>query len=57
MAWRGEMVGDLRASGVGDGWFQLCQDHRQWSEICFSAVDILAQHRGTITCAANICQI
>ena len=52
--WRDEIVGDLRAVGVGDGWYQLCQNRRQWSETCSSAVDILAQHRGTITCAANI---
>jgi len=28
--WRDEIVGDLRAIGVGDEWFQLCQNRRQW---------------------------
>ena len=46
----------MHAVGVGDGWFQLCQDREQWSELYFGAVDILAQNRGTITCA-NIFQI
>ena len=27
---------------------------KQWSEMCSSAVDVLAQNRGTITCAANV---
>ena len=40
--------------GVGDEWFQLCQDRMQWSEMCSSAVDVLAQNRGTIICAANV---
>jgi len=26
--WRDEIVGDLCAIGVGDEWFQLCQNHR-----------------------------
>jgi len=52
--WHDEVAGDLHAIGVGDGWFQLCQDHKQRSEICSSAINILAQSRGTITCAANI---
>ena len=51
---RDEVTGDFCAIGVGDGWFQLCQDRKLWSELCSSAVDILAQNRGTISCAANI---
>jgi len=46
-------VGNLRTIGIGGGWFQLCQDRKQWSEICSSAVEILAQNKGTITYAAN----
>ena len=52
--WRDELTGDLHTIGVGDGWFQLYQDRKQWSEICSSAINILAQSRGTITCATNI---
>ena len=52
--WRDELVRDLCAICVGDGWFQLCQDRKQWSELCSNAVDILAQNKGTIACAANI---
>ena len=44
----------LRAIGVGGGWFHLYQDRKQWSEMCSSAIEILAQSRGTITCVANI---
>ena len=52
--WHNEVVGDLRAIGVVEGWFQLYQDCKQWSEICSSGVDILAKNRGIVTCAANI---
>jgi len=52
--WRDEVAGDLHTIGVRDGWFQLCQDCKQWSELCSSTVDILAQNRETITCAINI---
>jgi len=50
--WHDEVAGDLHAIGVG--WFQLCQDHKQCSEICSSAINILAQSRGTVSYAANI---
>ena len=52
--WCDEVAGDLHAMGVGDEWSQLCQNHKQWSEMCSSAVDVLAQNRGTITCTANV---
>ena len=52
--WHGEVAGDLRAIGIGDGWGWLCQDCKLWSELCSSVIDILAQNKGTITCAANI---
>jgi len=47
--WHNEVVGDLRVIGVR--WYQDC---KQWSETYFSGIDILAQNRGTVTCAANI---
>jgi len=31
--WNDEVAGDLHAIGVGDGWFQLCQDRKQWSDM------------------------
>ena len=46
--WHDEVVGDLCAIVVGDGWFQLCQDCKQWLEVCSSAVDVLAQNKGTM---------
>ena len=52
--WFDEVVSNLHALGVEDEWYWLCQDRKQWSELCFNAVDILVQNRGTNTCAANI---
>ena len=46
--WCDEVAGDLHAMGVGDEWSQLCQNHKQWSEMCSSAVDVLAQNRGQL---------
>ena len=51
--WCNEMASDLHALSVEDEWYWLCQDCKQWSELCSSAVDILAQNRGTNTCADN----
>ena len=51
--WRDEVTGDLRAIGVGDEWFQLCQDRKQWSKMYSIAVGCYAQNSGTITCVAN----
>jgi len=52
--WHDEVVGNLCATGVKDGWKRLCQDRKQWSEICSSGVNILAQNSGTVTCVVNI---
>ena len=52
--WCDELVSDLHAIGVKDGWHQLCQDRKEWSELCSCAVDVLAQSRGRNTGAANI---
>ena len=50
-----EVVGGLCTFGVGDGWFQLYQDHKQWSELCSSVVGILAQNSGAITRIQCVC--
>ena len=47
-------MSDLHVIGVEDGWYQLCQDRKEWSELCSRAVDVLAQSRGRNTGAANI---
>ena len=39
---------------LGNGWFQICQDCKQWSEMCSSAIDILAQSRESVTWTTNI---
>ena len=32
--WRDGVMADLRAMGVEDDWYALCQDRREWSALC-----------------------
>ena len=52
--WRDKVMSDLRALGVTDEWYWLCQDRRLWSELCSTAVSVLAHHRRLTTCVANV---
>jgi len=47
--WCDKVAGDLCAIDVGDEGMG-CQDRKQWSEICSSAIAILAQSRDNYLC-------
>jgi len=51
--WRDQMSGDLQAIGLKEGWYQLCQDRKQWSTSCHDGVEGVASCRKRNTCAAN----
>ena len=51
--WRDLASADLQAIGVKEGWYQLCEDRKEWSERCRVGVEEVASSRCRNTCAAN----
>lgn len=51
--WRDMTSGDLQAIGMKEGWYQLCQDKKDWCGRCRKGVDEVASCRRRNTCAAN----
>ena len=52
--WQDKVMGDLCALSATDEWYWLCQYHWLWSELHLTDIDVLANHRRSATCAANI---
>ncbi len=50
--WRDMVVTDLQAIDVRDGWYQLCQDRKEWFDVCRDGVARVAARRKS-TCLAN----
>jgi hypothetical protein len=43
--WRDGVMADLRAMGVEDDWYTLCQDRREWSALCREGIEVTRAQR------------
>ena len=42
---RDGVMADLRAMGVEDDWYALCQDRREWSALCREGIEVTRAQR------------
>lgn len=51
--WRDVARSNVEAIGVSDRWYELCQDRKEWFELCCEGVERVSQTRQRNTCPAN----
>ena len=49
--WRDAAKSDVEAIGVGDRWYELCQDRKEWFRLCSEGMEKVTRRKST--CAAN----
>ena len=51
--WRDVAKSHVEAIGVGDGWYELCQDRKEWLWLCIEGMEKISRSRQKNTCSAN----
>ena len=41
--WRDVAKSDVEAIGVGDGWYELCQDRKEWFWLCNEGMEKISR--------------
>ena len=49
--WRDAAKSDMEATGVGDRWYELCQDRKEWFRLCSKGMEKITRQKNT--CSAN----
>ena len=49
--WRDAARSDVEAIGVGDRWYELCQDRKEWFRLCSEGMEKVTRQKST--CSAN----
>ena len=53
--WRDAAKSNVEAIGVGERWYELCQDRKGWLEFCWEGVEKISEIKRTNVCPANAC--
>ena len=52
--WRDVVKADVEAIGVGEGWYETCQDRKEWFRVCSSGVaEVSKSRRENVSSAVN----
>ena len=47
------MRSDVETIGIGERWYELCQDRKEWFKLCSERVEKVSLSRTKNTCSAN----
>ena len=51
--WRDVVRSDVETIGIGERWYELCQDRKEWFKLCSEGVEKVSLSRTKNTCSAN----
>ena len=46
----------MEAIGVGDRWYELCQDRKEWFRLCSEGMEKVTRQKSTCSATINLSQ-